>query len=105
MKLDALMAHAGVFEKLAYATPERNRYAGTKGHNDTLQYIIGHLEALGDHYEIEMQPFVATLEDGGEAELFVDGVPYFALTFRDSPEGTVKGPVAIIGGDGCNSVS
>lgn len=104
--IDGLLAHTQALEDIAYATPGRNRMIGTVGHNNTVKYIVDQLEALGDFYDVVLQPFNATVVVRGSASLVLNGVNYStqALEYSNSISlaDTAVVPVSNLG---CSAVS
>lgn len=80
------MAHTQALEDISYATPDRNRFVGSLGHNNTVQYIVDQLEALDGYYNVELQPFNTTLQVDS-AVTFVSTIGNFtseAFTYSSS---------------------
>jgi len=105
IKLKNLMNGAQKLEDIAYATPDRNRLAGTKGHNDTVAYIKKELEALDGYYKVELQPFQTLIMINGTGSLFVDGVDANAGLMEFSPSGEANAPIIVVNNVGCEAVS
>ncbi|PWW74785.1 Zn-dependent exopeptidase [Tuber magnatum] len=58
-----LYEHAKKYQSFADTTPERNRVAGSAGHNLTVDYLYDALVATG-YYDVEKQPFTYILSEG-----------------------------------------
>ncbi|KAK3075991.1 hypothetical protein LTR53_000168 [Teratosphaeriaceae sp. CCFEE 6253] len=97
-----LLAKAQDLEDIAYATPGRNRVMGSAGHNGTVAYLVESLSALGDYYNVTVQPFIALYAEG-EGTLAVDGVDQGAIYFEYSPGGNVTAPLVAVSNLGCNA--
>ena len=100
---DELAEHSQKLQDIAYATEGRNRVFGSPGHENTVEYLKGHLEELGDYYDIQLQPFSA-LYATGNASLFVNDEDQQAFLFSFSPSGSVEAPFVVVNDVGCNSV-
>ncbi|KFA53805.1 hypothetical protein S40293_01704 [Stachybotrys chartarum IBT 40293] len=100
--LDNLYEHAEALQAIAYASPGRNRVAGSIGHNDTIDYIVEQLEALGDYYSIEVQPWNGQIQQSGEMSLFIDGVEYESQVVEFSSNASVAdAPLVAVADLGC----
>ncbi len=98
-----LLAKSKTLEGFAYATPERNRVFGSPGHNATVNYLYDQIAALGDYYDVELQPFVELYTDG-TATLKVNGVDQEAGLFTYSPSGKFTQPLVSVSNFGCEAV-
>ncbi|KAL8913926.1 MAG: hypothetical protein Q9171_001311 [Xanthocarpia ochracea] len=97
-----LLAKSKTLEGFAYATPERNRVFGSPGHNATVNYLYDQIVALGDYYDVELQPFVELYTDG-TATLKVNGVDQEAGLFTYSPSGKFTQPLVSVSNFGCGA--
>ncbi|KAL8920996.1 MAG: hypothetical protein Q9172_004238 [Xanthocarpia lactea] len=97
-----LLAKSKTLEGFAYATPERNRVFGSPGHNATVNYLYDQIAALGDYYDVELQPFVELYTDG-TATLKVNGVDQEAGLFTYSPSGKFTQPLVSVSSSGCEA--
>lgn len=104
--IDGLLAHTQALEDIAYATSGRNRLIGTLGHNNTVSYIVEQLEALGDYYDIVLQPFSTEVVVKDSASLVLNGVNYStqALGYSNSIS-LVDTAVVPVSDVGCSAVS
>ncbi|KAG0634066.1 hypothetical protein HOY80DRAFT_1140957 [Tuber brumale] len=59
----ALYEHAKKYQSFADSTPNRNRVAGSSGHNLTVDYLYDTLVATG-YYNVEKQPFTYVFSEG-----------------------------------------
>lgn len=98
-----LLAKSRILEGFAYATPERNRVFGGPGHNATINYLYDQIAALGDYYDVKLQPFVE-LYTAGNASLKVGGVDQKAGLFTYSPSGKFIQPLILVANNGCVAV-
>jgi hypothetical protein len=107
IKTSALLSGAKTLERFAYATPGRNRLMGTKGHNDTVNWLYNELTALGDYYNVTLQPWEGRVQINGSASFVANGVNQPALVGGYSPSttGTITAPVINVANLGCNPVS
>ena len=100
------MAHEQAWEDFAFATPARNRYIGSKAHNQTIEYIVAQLNALGDYYTIEKQPFFTDMVINSTGTVTVNGDLKVGNAFDNTKNGSFTGlPLIWINSYGCNSVS
>ena len=97
------MAKSKVLEGFAYATPERNRVFGGPGHNATVNYLYDQIKALGDYYDVELQPFVE-LYTAGSANVSANGEDQGAALFTYSPSGTFSEALVPVANFGCEAV-
>ncbi|KAI1158605.1 hypothetical protein F5B18DRAFT_80652 [Nemania serpens] len=90
-------------ENIAYATPLRNRVHGSEGHANTVKYFKDTLEALGDYYTVELQPFSTNVTLGSSTALSVGGVELETTSFEYGNNGTwTDVPLANVANLGCN---
>lgn len=99
----ALLGHAEKLEKFAFDTEDRNRVAGSVGHNKTVEYIYDTLVKTG-YYDVTLQPFTYVFTEG-TVELSVAGSEYPSEYFQYGPAGSVAAPVVPAAGFGCEAVS
>lgn len=99
----ALLGHATKLLEIAYETPERNRVAGSVGHNKTVEYIYDTLVATG-YYDVELQPFTYTFSEG-TADFTAAGTKYASEYFQYAPAGSASAPLAPAANLGCEAVS
>jgi carboxypeptidase Q len=97
-----LAAKSQDLEDIAYASPGRNRVMGSEGHNNTVAYLVGSIEALGDYYTVYTQPFVA-LYSNTEGNLTVNGVEAEVEQFTYAPSGNVEAELVAVANLGCNA--
>lgn len=97
-----LMAGAKKLEDIAYATPERNRVFGTKGHNDTVDYLVRELEKTG-YYDVSKQKQVH-LWSKSTATLKVNGEDKEVSPMTYSPSGEAKTEIVLVNNLGCVAV-
>ncbi|KAL8845656.1 MAG: hypothetical protein Q9221_009182 [Calogaya cf. arnoldii] len=97
-----LLAKSRILEGFAYATPERNRVFGSPGHNATVNYLYDQIAAVGDYYDVKLQPFVE-LYTAGNASLKVAGVDQEAALFTYSPSGKFTQPLISVANFGCEA--
>lgn len=103
--IDGLFAHAQALEDIAYATPGRNRRVASVGHNNTIQYIVDQLEALGGYYDIVIQPFDEVLQLSSFASLVANAVNYSTSALAWSPNvSLVDTPIVAVANSGCSQV-
>jgi carboxypeptidase Q len=102
IKLQELMKGAQKLQDLAYATPERNRLIGGKGHNDTIAYIKKELEALDGYYKVELQPFTTLTQISGSANLTINNQTYSPGLMEYSPSGEVTASLVVVSNLGCS---
>ncbi|KKZ61809.1 aminopeptidase [[Emmonsia] crescens] len=94
-----LMAGAKKLEDIAYATPERNRVFGTKGHNDTVDYLVRELEKTG-YYDVSKQKQVH-LWSKSTATMKVNGEDKEVSPMTYSPSGEAKTEIVLVNNLGC----
>lgn len=99
-----LLAKSKILEDFAYATPERNRVFGGKGHNATVNYLYDQVAALGGYYDVKFQPFVETYS-AGNASVKVAGADQGASLMTYSPSGKFDEPLVAVANFGCDAVS
>lgn len=100
---DALLAHSRMLEDFAYRQPDpadRNRLTGGAGHNLTVEYVAGLLNATG-YYDVELQPWSTFVPLGGNASFLANGVSQNASLFSFSASGNVTAPVVAVSNLGC----
>lgn len=103
--IDGLLSHAQDLEDIAYATEGRNRVVGSEGHNNTIKYLVEQLEALDGYYNVELDPFQYTLQQG-LSNFSVNGVNYSSAGLEYSAEISVEGvPLVPVANLGCSAVS
>lgn len=103
--IDGLLSHAQDLEDIAYATEGRNRVVASEGHNNTVEYLVEQLEALDGYYNVELDPFQYTLQQG-VANFSVNGVNYSSAGLEYSAEISVEGvPLVPVANLGCSAVS
>jgi hypothetical protein len=98
-----LHAKAQHLQDIAYATPGRNRLIGTKGHNDTINWIHDTIAQFPDYYTLKLQPFNILM--GKSALLTIDAVSLEAFAVILAPAGTAKAPLVHVPNLGCAAVS
>ncbi|KAM0323156.1 hypothetical protein ACHAQA_009006 [Verticillium albo-atrum] len=102
IKFENLQAHAEAFSEIAYSS-EYFRLAGSTGYNETVDYIVENLEALGDYYDIEKQTYADIVEFFNEGAVTIDGEEVEAQTFQFSKNATLEGLELIwVNAYGCN---
>lgn len=95
-----------MLEDFAYRQPDpadRNRLMGGAGHNLTVEYVAGLLNATG-YYDVELQPWSTLVPLGGNASFFANGVSQNASLFSYSASGNVTAPVVAVSNLGCAAV-
>lgn len=103
--IDGLLGHAQDLEDIAYATEGRNRVVSSEGHNNTVKYLVEQLEALDGYYNVELDPFEYTLQQG-VSNFSVNGVNYSSAGLEYSAEISVEGiPLVPVADLGCSAVS
>ncbi|KAK7711289.1 hypothetical protein SLS64_005311 [Diaporthe eres] len=101
--IDGLLSHAQDLEDIAYATEGRNRVVASEGHNNTVKYLVEQLEALDGYYNVELDPFQYTLQQG-VANFSVNGVNYSSAGLEYSAEISVEGvPLVPVANLGCSA--
>lgn len=101
--IDGLLGHAQDLEDIAYATEGRNRVVGSEGHNNTVKYLVEQLEALGGYYNVELDPFQYTLQQG-VSNFSVNSVTYNSTVLEFSPEISIEGvPLVPVANLGCSA--
>lgn len=103
IKVDALRAKAEHLQKIAYDSPDNNRVIGSKGHDDTVEWIKSIVEEHSDYYSLELQPF--NLSVGVSANLTVENKTLEVYAVGLAPSGHVSGPLVSIPNLGCDAVS
>ncbi|KAK2733999.1 Leucyl aminopeptidase yscIV [Onygenales sp. PD_40] len=101
IKLEKLLAGAQKLEDIAYATPERNRVFGGKGHNDTVEYLYKELKKTG-YYDVSKQEQVHLWSFSNQT-LTVNGEKTEAETMTYSPGGDVTADIVLVKNLGCNA--
>jgi carboxypeptidase Q len=102
--VENLYKHAEALEAIAYATSGRNRVAGSVGHNNTVEYIVSQLEALGDYYAVEVQPWSGLTQTSGDIVFSVNGKTYEAAEIEFSTNATiVETPLVVVPNLGCEA--
>ncbi|KAL0258706.1 hypothetical protein SLS55_006208 [Diplodia seriata] len=100
---DALLGHEEQLQSFAYAYPERNRIMGGQAHNDTVTYIYETLTALGDYYDVTLQPWSSVVQVSGEASLAIDGANITDASLMEySSSGNVSAPLVAVSNFGCD---
>ncbi|KAF2741942.1 aminopeptidase Y [Sporormia fimetaria CBS 119925] len=99
---ERLLAGAQDLQDIAYAYPERNRLMGSRGHNDTVKYLVEQLEAL-DYYTVEKQKFSNLVQVNGTATLTIDGEVTESGIFEYSPSGNVTAELVAVANLGCTA--
>ncbi|KAI9167278.1 putative leucine aminopeptidase 2 [Paramyrothecium foliicola] len=98
-----LLKHSKALESIAYSTPGRNRVTGSSGHNLTVKYLEEQLGALGDYYDVEVQPWQGFVQQSGLVSFIVNSKEYEAQVVEFSPNGTVNGPLIPVPNLGCDA--
>jgi hypothetical protein len=80
---------------------------GTKGHEDTVDYIYKHLTApeLKDYYNVTIQKFNLSIQESGTGSLFVNNLNTTITVAEYSPSGNVTAELVVVSNLGCNAVS
>lgn len=86
-----MLGHCAKFQEFADAYPEKNRHTSSSGHNDTVDYIYNTIASMSDYWDVELQPFNATLQIYGNANLTVNGQAVNVTVMSNSPSGTFAG--------------
>ncbi|KAF2221849.1 hypothetical protein BDZ85DRAFT_264489 [Elsinoe ampelina] len=102
IKQNQLLRRSQELQRIAYASPERNRVFGSIGHNATTKYIFDTIAELDKYYTVEYQYFVETYS-GGSATLSVNNGSQPASLFTYSPNGAVVAPLIPVANLGCNA--
>ncbi|EMD60826.1 hypothetical protein GGP41_009784 [Bipolaris sorokiniana] len=97
--IDNLYAKAEILQEIAYNTPGKNRVIGSQGHEDTVEYIKGQLEAFPDYYDVYTQD--VPLSIGTTATLRANNKTIEAFAVTLAPGGNVTGPLVAIPNLGC----
>ena len=97
-----MYAKAEKLQEIAYSTPGKNRVIGSQGHEDTVEYIKGQLEAFPDYYDVYTQD--VPLSIGYNATLTANNKTIEAFAVTLAPGGNVTGPLVAIPSLGCNEV-
>jgi hypothetical protein len=97
-----LYAKAEKLQSIAYSTPGKNRVIGSQGHEDTVEYIKGQLEAFPNYYDVYTQD--VPLSIGNNATLSANNKTIEAFAVTLAPGGNVTGPLVAIPSLGCNEV-
>lgn len=101
--IEGLLGHAQDLEDIAYATEGRNRVVASEGHNNTVKYLVEQLEALGGYYNVELDPFQYTLQQG-VSNFSVNGVDYSSAGLEYSAEISIEGvPLVPVANLGCSA--
>ncbi|CAN9140434.1 unnamed protein product [Alternaria alternata] len=100
LHIDNLYARAEKLQEIAYSTPGKNRVIGSQGHEDTVEYIKGELEAFSDYYDVYTQD--VPLSIGYNATLSANNKTIEAFAVTLAPGGNVTGPLVAIPSLGCN---
>jgi hypothetical protein len=100
-----LLKHTKALEDIAYKSPRGNRAIGTKGHDDTVKYILDQFRPLGSYYNVTTQPFQVRLQTAGTAAFAINGAKQATGTVGYSPSGNLTGNVVVVENLGCNAVS
>jgi aminopeptidase Y len=103
LKIEALYSRAEILQDFAYRSPDKNRVIGSKGHQDTIDYIHDQIAQFPDYYTIELQPFNLTV--GKSANLTAGNETIEAYAVGLAPSGHVSGPLVAIPNLGCEEVS
>lgn len=78
---------------------------GGQAHNDTVTYIYETLTALGDYYDVTLQPWSSVVQVSGEASLAIDGTNITEATLMEySASGDVSAPLVPVSNFGCDQV-
>lgn len=97
-----MYAKAEILQEIAYNTPGKNRVIGSQGHEDTVEYIKGQLEAFPDYYDVYTQD--VPLSIGTTATLRANNKTIEAFAVTLAPGGNVTGPLVAIPNLGCEEV-
>jgi Zn-dependent M28 family amino/carboxypeptidase len=100
LHIDKLYTKAEILQEIAYSTPGKNRVIGSQGHEDTVEYIKGQLEAFPDYYDVYTQD--VPLNIGYNATLRANNKTIEAYAVTLAPGGNVTGPLIAIPNLGCN---
>ncbi|KAF2471286.1 Zn-dependent exopeptidase, partial [Lindgomyces ingoldianus] len=98
----ALLKGAQILQDFAYAYPKRNRLMGGNAHNDTVDYLVSELDALGGYYTVEKQKFSSLVQLNASASLAVNGTTYEPGIMEFSPSGNVGAPIIVVNNLGCD---
>lgn len=78
---------------------------GGQAHNDTVTYIYETLTALGDYYDVTLQPWSSVVQVSGEASLAIDGTNITEASLMEySASGDVSAPLVPVSNFGCDQV-
>ncbi|KAF1810153.1 Zn-dependent exopeptidase [Eremomyces bilateralis CBS 781.70] len=102
VKEKSLLDCAQTLEDFAYATEGRNRLAGSKGHNDTVDFLYKELSKL-NYYNVTLQPWSALIQESGDANFTLDGEKQSTSIFSYSPSGNATSPLVIVDNLGCEA--
>jgi len=97
-----LYAKAEILQEIAYSTPGKNRAIGSPGHEGTVEYIKGQLEAFPDYYDVYTQDVPLSLGSNATLSANNETIEAFAVTL--APGGNVTGPLVAIPNLGCEEV-
>ncbi|RPA98448.1 Zn-dependent exopeptidase [Choiromyces venosus 120613-1] len=98
-----LLEHAEKYQSFADSTPDRNRVAGSVGHNMTVDYLYETLAATG-YYNVNKQPFTYIFSKGN-ASFSALSKTYDSNYFDYSPStggSTLIAPLAKVANLGCD---
>lgn len=101
IKTSALVANGQKLQDFAYATPGRNRYIGTAGHNSTVNYLVDTLAAT-KFYDNTVQPFQVS---NATANLSINGVVYEVAPMTFTSAGDLLASLELVANLGCDAVS
>ncbi|PGH05466.1 aminopeptidase [Blastomyces parvus] len=94
-----LMEGAKKLQDIAYASPERNRVFGTKGHEGTIDYLMKELKRTR-YYDVSKQEQVH-LWSRSEATFKVNGEDKEVLPMTYSPSGNATAELVLVNNLGC----
>jgi len=102
---EVLYEHAKKFQSFADSTPERNRVAGSTGHNLTVDYLYDTLVATG-YYNVEKQPFTYIFSQGNTSfSALSTEYPSEYMTYSPSTGGsTITAQLVKVANLGCDQV-
>jgi len=100
-----LYEHAEKYQSFADSTPQRNRVAGSIGHNLTVDYLYDTLVATG-YYNVEKQPFTYVFSAGNTSfSALSTEYPSEYMTYSPSTGGsTITAQLVKVANLGCNQV-
>jgi hypothetical protein len=77
---------------------------GSRGHNDTVKYLVKELKALDGYYKVETQRFSALVQVNGTGALTIAGETTEFGMMEYTPSGNITAKLVVVNNLGCDPV-